>query len=702
MIGEGDLDPSEGQSQPSVGTLPLTEKDPPEKPNDKDPPPSSSVEGFDTEAHDKDKEDEPITPSSPGSSDKTEETPTSPIGTRIFTEYSPRDTSLKDPFSSFWPGNLGDVSDQSGRRHRWLIRKPKRRHSVELELLDKKDLRPYKYVLEGDRPLFPRQRFYSSHLDERDITFQQATFTLRYIVQQRLQEKQLEESEKEKRESEKRRQVEAQHDINNKPRRLIPVEPILSPFEIEGKKVPGEDLHTPQLPFEKSEAKSKTPENPLILKNPRPHKDSTSSESSVDTGPDSNMAATGATKDLIEALTKTLKNINQSPTIPLPVFKGKKGEDPEDHILKVEDYFGLHQIDDQQDKIKRFKDTLFETARKWAQTLNYTEEVVKFDYDLAIEDDKKASMKYLFLRRFAKEGRTLQAAYSAWGSLTFDPNKDDIEQFIQKVEELAKKLGYNEDAQVMAVKSVLPRDVYGICMTYKTLKELKTFLIDLFANPKMREAVPGTASVSGEPGVFSIGQHVESKVVNPTNADVSKIRQDMNALQVRFNKISSADFRNKSSKPWKPEVTPPKRRGGFNRGRGGRQYENAYRNDRFKNENDGQSKDINQRDHAGNFRNRGQGRGRFKSNFRGKGRGRGGFDKSPNVRRPRVASKTVDKDKMRCHYCNEFGHFIRECSKKTRDDKKAGQFSGMSMDYYGDDLYTGEDYDDEVFATLNS
>ena len=673
LSGEGDLDSKKGHSQPSVGTLPLTEKDPPEKPEDRDPPPSSSVEGLDTEAHDK---DESIIPCSPESSDKTEETPTFPIGTRISMEYSPRDTSLKDPFSSFWSGNLGDVSDQSGRRHRWLIRKPKKRHSLELEVSSEKDPRPYKYVLEGDRPLLLRQRFYSSHLDAKDITFQQAIFTLRYIVQHRLQEKQLEESEKKKRESEKRRQLELQHDVINRPRRLIPVEPILSPFE--------------------------TLENPLIPKGPRPHKDSTSSESSIDTGPDSDMAATGATKDLIEALTKTLKNINQSPTIPLPIFKGKKGEDPEDHILKVEDYFGLHQIDDQQDKIKRFKDTLFETARKWAQTLNYTEEVEKFDYDPAIEDDKKASMKYLFLRRFAKEGRTLEAAYSAWGSLTFDPNKDDIEQFIQKVEELAKKLGYNEDAQVMAVKSVLPRDVYGICMTYKTLKELKTFLIYLFANPKMREAVPGTASVSGEPGVFSIGQHVENKVVNPTMADVSKICQDMDALQVRFNKISSADFRSKVNKPWKPEVTPPKRRGGFNRGRGGKQYANAYRNDRFKNDNDGQSRDTSQRDNAGNFRNRGQGRGRFKSNFRGKGRGRGGFDKSPNVRRPRVASKTVDKDKMRCHYCNEFGHFIRECSKKTRDEKKTGQFSGMSMDYYGDDLYTGEDYDDEVFATLNS
>ena len=60
---------------------------------------------------------------------------------------------------------------------------------------------------------------------------------------------------------------------------------------------------------------------------------------------------------------KLSKNRNQSPTIPLPVIKGKKGEDPEDHILKVEGYFEIH------DKIKRFKDTLFETARKWAQTL---------------------------------------------------------------------------------------------------------------------------------------------------------------------------------------------------------------------------------------------------------------------------------------------------------------------------------------------
>ena len=53
-------------------------------------------------------------------------------------------------------------------------------------------------------------------------------------------------------------------------------------------------------------------------------------------------------------------------------------------------------------------------------------------------------------------------------------------------------------------------------------------------------------------------------------------------------KITSADFRSKSSKPWKPEVNPPRRRGGFNRGRGGRQFDNVQRNERFKNsENNG-------------------------------------------------------------------------------------------------------------------
>ena len=74
--------------------------------------------------------------------------------------------------------------------------------------------------------------------------------------------------------------------------------------------------------------------------------------------------------------------------------------------------------------------------------------------------------------------------------------------------------------------------------------------------------------------------------------------------------MSAADPRNRSNnKPWKPEVTPPSRRGGFNRGRGGRQFDNMQQNDRSKNNdsNGGQNGNNGQRNGNDNFRNQGQG-----------------------------------------------------------------------------------------------
>ena len=45
LSGEGDLDSSKGHSQLSVGTLPLTDKNPPKDPKEKNAPPNPSVEG---------------------------------------------------------------------------------------------------------------------------------------------------------------------------------------------------------------------------------------------------------------------------------------------------------------------------------------------------------------------------------------------------------------------------------------------------------------------------------------------------------------------------------------------------------------------------------------------------------------------------------------------------------------------------------
>ena len=233
-----------------------------------------------------------------------------------------------------------------------MNRKPERRHSVELEALDEQDLRPYEYVLKRKRDLFPRPRFYSKCPDARDISPEYAEFILRHIVQQRHQELEQEKLEREKRESERRRQSELPTDITGKPKRLIPVDPIISPFDSGEDKVPGEETYIPYRPSEQpfppdqdldpdSPAESsESSGSPLIPRLPIPHQESTSSEDSIGSETDPIMTVT--TKELIDTLTKTLKNINQGPTIPLPVFKGKKGEDPEDHILKMEDYFGVH------------------------------------------------------------------------------------------------------------------------------------------------------------------------------------------------------------------------------------------------------------------------------------------------------------------------------------------------------------------------
>ena len=165
MSGEGDLDSTEGHSQLLVGTLPLTDKGPPENTQEKHLPPSPlGAEGL-TSIPSKKTSDNP-----PGLGDNFEkkvqnfvkarkETVTTPppkesehVVTTPFhhredspANYSPKDqpeaplgaedgsvippidrtqhVPPDDQFSRFWSGQTADTSDKNKRRHRWLIRK---------------------------------------------------------------------------------------------------------------------------------------------------------------------------------------------------------------------------------------------------------------------------------------------------------------------------------------------------------------------------------------------------------------------------------------------------------------------------------------------------------------------------------------------------------------------------------------------------
>ena len=87
------------------------------------------------------------------------------------------------------------------------------------------------------------------------------------------------------------------------------------------------------------------------------------------------------------------------------------------------------------------------------------------------------------------------------------------------IKNLASTLAFNEEAQVMAIKSNMPRDVYGLCMQYQKLDELKKFLIELFENPGMKSVIP-SITTEVETSAFSIGEFVNNDVVSAMSDDI--------------------------------------------------------------------------------------------------------------------------------------------------------------------------------------
>ena len=74
----------------------------------------------------------------------------------------------------------------------------------------------------------------------------------------------------------------------------------------------------------------------------------------------------------------------------------------------------------------------------------------------------------------------------------------------------------------------------------------------------------------------------------------------------------------------------------------------------------------------------------------------------------KIVTKWESK-KPRCHYCNEPGHFMRECQKRSHNEGGLQHFSGLNSEYYDDEYDYDDDYEDyeeeyeeDVFASLNA
>ena len=115
----------------------------------------------------------------------------------------------------------------------------------------------------------------------------------------------------------------------------------------------------------------------------------------------------------------------------------------------------LFRVDDYIDK---FKHTLQHLARGWYHGL-----------DIDQFGSNWCKFAQHFSRYFSTQGKNIKHLHERWRSFSFDPNTDDIEQYIRDVHEVAKQLGHGDDAVLNLLKATMLTELYGtLCMHMTT------------------------------------------------------------------------------------------------------------------------------------------------------------------------------------------------------------------------------------------
>ena len=148
-----------------------------------------------------------------------------------------------------------------------------------------------------------------------------------------------------------------------------------------------------------------------------------------------------------------------------------------------------------------------------------------------------------------------------WQNLKFDPAKDDIEDFCNDVKNLANRLGYPEDAQVMAIKVNIPPVLVTQVINVTTFKEIRDTLITLVENPVIKRVLmtEGTGEKGLAPFTMSqvqwqpkndagmcdsgIGSMHGEEGSRRTPKSIGKIMNKIDDLEFSLCKISSTDSR---------------------------------------------------------------------------------------------------------------------------------------------------------------
>ena len=165
----------------------------------------------------------------------------------------------------------------------------------------------------------------------------------------------------------------------------------------------------------------------------------------------------------------------------LPKFTG---EDPKKfpslHLVEFEDCLDSVGLgwrdktdkDEAEQIVVKFKNSLKGNARRWYKSF-YNDET-----DMKIE--KWNQVRTEFLKTFSPTGGTTEEQHKAWKDLKWDPDKESIDNFTYKFNELGDELNKSETERFNSFRSCMPSTTYLMTSECKTINaivlKLKTCL----------------------------------------------------------------------------------------------------------------------------------------------------------------------------------------------------------------------------------
>ena len=132
---------------------------------------------------------------------------------------------------------------------------------------------------------------------------------------------------------------------------------------------------------------------------------------------------------------------------PQTTFDGKDKTKTRTHLQSFEDFVDRQKLDSEKDfkEIQEyFLMTLRDLARQWFTSTKFA------SYD---------ELRKKFAQEYSEYGKTPRDWLKSWTELRFRPDTDNIDEYIQKFQELATLLAYPEEHQVQIFKMMMPENI---------------------------------------------------------------------------------------------------------------------------------------------------------------------------------------------------------------------------------------------------